>query len=170
MGSLVPSSPKRAWRLFQVLEVASKGTKDRIRREAKTVRSIWTSHQVPRFLIPEMKCESYNISTMWKPTDSKWPTIYSCKLSKLWKVVRDVPGLNITEYSRRQDIHCKKGLSIATGVVCFIEAQNYSDRKKSRRNRGTGRNGLLIYSINAIRRAVGLDYRWAHAKRYPSYL
>ncbi|KAJ5700474.1 hypothetical protein N7536_003487 [Penicillium majusculum] len=66
---------------------------------------------------------------MWKLTNSKWPTTYSCKPSKLWKAFRDVPGLNITEYSRRQDIYCKKGLGIATGVVCFIEVQKLLGQK-----------------------------------------
>ena len=50
-------------------------------------------------------------------------------------------------------------------LYASLRSKNYSDRKESRRNRGTGRNGLLTYSINATRRAVGLDYRWAHAKR-----
>lgn len=111
VGSLVPYSPKRAWRLFWVLEMASNGTKRRIRREARAVPSIWTSHQVPRFLIPDMKREPS------KPHACGSQSILS------GQQFTDIPGLNITEYSRRQDIYCKKSLSIATGAVCFIGAQ-----------------------------------------------
>lgn len=112
------------------LEVACKGTHGRACRETKTVPARWTGHQVPRFLLPEIKCGPCNTTTIWKPTDSKWTTIYNCKLSKLWKGFRDVPGFNLTEYPRRQDIYFKKGLSIATRVACLIEARKLFGQKR----------------------------------------
>lgn len=142
MGSLVPSSPRRAWELFRVLEVAPKGTKARIRHEAKSAPSIWTSHQVPT-RISHTRDEMRIAQHCWKPTDPKWPTIYS--RNKLCKAVLDVPGLNITAHSRRQeDTYCKKGLSIATGLICFIEAQNLLGQEADEIE-----SGPLVYSINA---------------------
>ncbi|KAJ5785063.1 uncharacterized protein N7503_010275 [Penicillium pulvis] len=102
-------------------------------QETRLVKSRWTAHATPRFVVAVHKCAKSLKRTNWVP--SGYPTVHAGTLSVLWKRFHEHPGFEITEYPRRPDIYFNTSLSIAGRIASLIEAQRLLENRSNNRKR-----------------------------------